>query len=234
MSTIRQIEANRRNAQKSTGPTSVTGKAASSMNALKTGINAKSLVLPYENLDDLQQLIEDYYQQHRPASPDSRSFVDDLIRCEWTLRRLDKAETQMWRYQNDDKYRDPEKFPLGKSLSCNPNSFSRLQYRVDATRRARMRALQALKQLQAESTPVLPVEPDPPALDPPSLPLSPQTTSPQIGFVLPLPSPIAPGTEKTAMSFPRTLPETRCQSCLSPLSPSPHFPVTIPVAASLA
>jgi hypothetical protein len=46
MSTIRQIEANRRNSEKSTGPTSVTGKAASSRNALKTGISAKSLVLP--------------------------------------------------------------------------------------------------------------------------------------------------------------------------------------------
>jgi hypothetical protein len=34
MSTLLQIETNRRNAQKSTGPTSVTGKAASSMNAL--------------------------------------------------------------------------------------------------------------------------------------------------------------------------------------------------------
>ena len=34
MSSLRQIEANRRNAQKSTGPTSVTGKASSSMNAL--------------------------------------------------------------------------------------------------------------------------------------------------------------------------------------------------------
>jgi hypothetical protein len=36
MSTLRQIEANRRNAQKSTGPTSVIGKAVSSMNNLKT------------------------------------------------------------------------------------------------------------------------------------------------------------------------------------------------------
>jgi hypothetical protein len=35
MASQRQIEANRRNAQKSTGPTSVTGKATSSMNALK-------------------------------------------------------------------------------------------------------------------------------------------------------------------------------------------------------
>jgi hypothetical protein len=195
--------------------------------------DAKSLALPYENRADLEQLIEDYYQQHRPASPDARSFVDDLIRCEWTLRRLDRAETQMWRYQNEDEYRDPEKFPLGKSLSLNPNSFSRLQYRVDATRRARMRALQALKQLQAESTPAPPVEPDPPALDPPSLPPSPQTTSPQIGFVPPL-APQLPGTDKTGMSFRRTLPETRCQSCLSPVSPSSPFPVTIPVAASLA
>ena len=35
MATQRQIEANRRNARKSTGPASVRGKAVSSMNALK-------------------------------------------------------------------------------------------------------------------------------------------------------------------------------------------------------
>src|SRR4029079_7131658 len=69
MSTLRQIEANRRNAQKSTGPTSVTGKAASSMNALKSGIHAKSLVLPSEKLADLEQLIDAYYQRHLPDSP---------------------------------------------------------------------------------------------------------------------------------------------------------------------
>ena len=68
MSTPRQIEANRRNAQKSTGPTSVTGKAVSSMNALKTGIHAESLLLPSENLADLDQLTADYYQHHQPAS----------------------------------------------------------------------------------------------------------------------------------------------------------------------
>src|ERR1019366_4248450 len=98
MSTLRQIEANRRNAQKSTGPTSVTGKATSSMNALKTGIHAKSLVLPTENLADLQQLIDEYYQSHRPASPEARLLLDDVIRCEWTLRRLGVAETQLFEY----------------------------------------------------------------------------------------------------------------------------------------
>ena len=87
MSTVRQIEANRRNSEKSTGPTSVTGKAVASMNALKTGIHAKSLVLPSEKLADLEQLIDEYYQRHRPASPEARLFVDELIYCEWTLRR---------------------------------------------------------------------------------------------------------------------------------------------------
>ena len=129
MSTIRQIEANRRNAQRSTGPTSVTGKAASSMNALKTGIHAKTLVLDSEKLADLEQLIEDYYHHHRPASPDACALVDDLVYCEWTLRRLRAAETQMWQHQNNDKFRDPEKYPLGKSATYNPNAFSKIQYR---------------------------------------------------------------------------------------------------------
>ena len=205
MSTLRQIEANRRNSEKSTGPTSVTGKAASSMNALKTGIHAKSLVLPSERVADLEQLIDEYYQRHRPTSLDARLFVDDLIRCEWTLRRLDAAETQMWQYQSDDKFRDPQKYPLGYAASCNPGTFSKLQYRLDATRRA----LQVLEKLESPPDPAPPVEP----ADPPSLTTSPQTTSPKIGFVSTTPA-AAPGTDKTDMNSRRSLPEIRCQSCL--------------------
>jgi hypothetical protein len=160
------------------------------MNSLRTGIHAKSLVLPYENRAELEQLIDEYYQSFHPASPAARSFVDDLIRCEWTLRRLDNAETQTWRYQNEDRLRDPEKFPLGKSATYNPNSFSKLQYRLDATRRARDRALLALEKLQAKTAaaPAPLLEP----AGPPSLIPSPQTTSPQIGFVPPTPSSAPP------------------------------------------
>ena len=210
MSTLHQIEANRRNSQKSTGPTSVTGKAVASMNALKTGIHAKSLVLPSEKLADLEQLIDEYYQRHRPASPEARLFVDDLIRCEWSLRRLATAESQMWQYQSDDKFRDPQKYPLGYAASCNPGTFTKLQYRVDTTRRARDRALLALEKLSAKAAaapaPAPVVEPPTQAIDPPTLNPSPQTTSPQIGFV-----PATPG--------------------VSP-SPGPNPPV--PVAASYA
>ena len=187
MSTLRQIEANRRNAQKSTGPTSVTGKAASSMNALKTGIHAKSLVLPTEDPAELEELIEDSYRSFHPTTPETRSLVDEFIYCEWSLRRLRAAETQSWQYQDHDAFRGPNKYPLGFCVSTHGNAFSKLQYRMDATRRARDRALQSLKQLQAEAAEA--AAPPPPAgpVDLPSPPPSFQITSPVIGFVPPTP-----------------------------------------------
>jgi hypothetical protein len=196
MSSQRQIEANRRNAQQSTGPTSVTGKAASSMNALKSGIHAKSLVLPSEKLADLDQLIDDYYNRHNPDSPEARLYLDEVIHCEWLLRRYRTAETQMWAYENESSFSIDRKHPLGKSAATGSNHFSKLQYRGDATRRAYHRALKALKELRSEyaALPAPVIEaPEPP--DPPSLEPSPQTTSLQIGFVPapPRPSPASFG-----------------------------------------
>ncbi len=119
MSSHRQIEANRRNAQKSTGPTSVTGKAASSMNALKTGIHAKSLVLPSENVAELEELIADCYRSLHPTTPEARCFVDEFIFCEWNLRRLRAAETQSWKHQDHTAFSGPQKYPLGYSATIH-------------------------------------------------------------------------------------------------------------------
>jgi hypothetical protein len=192
MSTQRQIEANRRNAQKSTGPTSVTGKAASSLNALKTGIHAKSLVLPTEDPAELDELVEDSYRSFNPTTPEARSLVDEFIYCEWNLRRLRAAETQSWQHQDHTAYSGPAKYPLGYSATQYANTFSRLQYRMDATRRARERALQSLKQLQADAEAAPTPQPAAGPVDLPSPPPSFQTTFPQIGFVPPTPLPAPP------------------------------------------
>ena len=196
MSSLRQIEANRRNAQKSTGPTSVTGKAASSMNALKTGIYAQSLVLPSENLADLEQLIDEWYQRHNPTTPEARSLVDDLIYGEWIKRRLRAAETQIWAYDHQETYRPDKKNPLGQTAVSRGKAFAQLQWRIECNRRASRQALQDLHQLQAaaqtEAVPRPEVEP----AGRPSLTPTPEATSPQIGFVpethLPDPPPPPP------------------------------------------
>jgi hypothetical protein len=193
MPSQRQIEANRRNAQKSTGPTSVTGKARSSMNALKTGIHAKSLVLPSENIAELEELVEDSYRSFNPSTPEARSLVDDFIFCEWNLRRLRAAETESWQHQDQQSFSGPQKYPLGYCATIHSGAFTRLQYRMDATRRARDRALQSLKQLRADAalTPVPSPEPAEPA-GPCLVTTTPQISSPLIGFVLPTPSATPP------------------------------------------
>jgi len=190
MSTLRQIEADRRNAQKSTGPTSVTGKAVSSMNALKTGIHAKSLVLPSEKLADIEQLIDEYYQSHNPTTPEARSIVDDLIYGEWLKRRLRAAETQIWAYDHQESYRPDPKYPLGQTAANRGKAFAQLQWRIECTRRATRQALQDLQQLQAQAAPM----PSPTAAPTttPTVTTTTQTTSPEIGFVLHTPPPNAP------------------------------------------
>jgi hypothetical protein len=187
MSTQPQIEANRRNSQKSTGPTSVTGKAVSSMNALKTGIHANRLVLPTEDQSELDRLTAEYYQHYQPASPKARVYLDEIIRCEWLLRRLSIAETELWQYSHQEAYRQENEFPLGQACIRDGRAFNQLQWRVDATRRALHRGFQALEQLQGAPLPppaIAPVvEPSPASPNPPPLIQSPQTTSSQIGFV---------------------------------------------------
>jgi len=57
MATAAQIAANRANAQHSTGPRTPEGKTASSMNALKHGADAASVVIPGEDPAQYDRLV---------------------------------------------------------------------------------------------------------------------------------------------------------------------------------
>ena len=68
MATQKQIEANRRNAQKSTGPVTELGKAIAKFNALKHGMTACTAVLPYEDADSYAELRERFVATYKPAN----------------------------------------------------------------------------------------------------------------------------------------------------------------------
>ena len=64
MTSLRQIEANRRNALKSTGPTTPEGKERSSCNAVRHGLTAETVIAVLESSEDYEAfeatVISDY------------------------------------------------------------------------------------------------------------------------------------------------------------------------------
>ena len=152
MATIQQIEANRLNAQKSTGPRSVEGKAVSCFNAIKTGIDAKSQIVRGEDPADLQTLTAEYRERWQPATPEQRLLVDTLIDCEWLLRRFRKAEAQLWqcKMQKAEIWKPDPRCLLGLGFDYGCEQFSRLQRRIDSTSRNYHRALKELQRLEPE------------------------------------------------------------------------------------
>jgi hypothetical protein len=201
MSSQAQLDANRLNSQKSTGPTSPEGKAVSSLNALKSGIDACSEIIKHEDAAALEALTAAFLLRFHPADANESSLVDTLVSAEWTQRRLRRIEAQLWAYQVEclDKNLTHAEWidasiqhnsPLGHSFCDALDPFTRIQRRIDATNRMYLRTLKALQELQTAAEPaeqpsqsVKPVsQPDTPVPEPASR-VSIQPLTPPIGFV---------------------------------------------------
>ena len=68
MASQKQIDANRINARKSTGPRSPEGKAASKRNRLTHGIRAEEHVLPGEDPAEFRRFVDDWADDWKPAT----------------------------------------------------------------------------------------------------------------------------------------------------------------------
>ena len=136
MASPSQIAANRKNAQKATGPRTIAGRAASSQNAIKTGIHAQSEIIRTESQDDYASLIAEYYARFHPAAPEERALVDDLIRAEWLGRRYMQAAAKLW--QKEDAFLE------------NSTHICRAQRCIASTQRNFAAALKQLLAIQAK------------------------------------------------------------------------------------
>lgn len=92
MTSPKKIESNRRNSQKSTGPRTHRGKAASRFNALQLGVFASSRLLPGENSADYNRAATDLLQDCRPTGAVQKIFADQIVGAFWRLRRIEHAE----------------------------------------------------------------------------------------------------------------------------------------------
>jgi hypothetical protein len=102
MTSEKQIQANRANAQKSTGPRSPNGKARSALNALQHGLTAVTPVLPDEDVSAFEELRQRLFAQFEPDTALEIELVEDLICLLWRLRRIPPMEAgilQVTRHQ---------------------------------------------------------------------------------------------------------------------------------------
>ena len=93
MASQKQIDANRRNAQKSTGPITEAGKAVAKYNALRQGMTAESAVLPYEDHLAYAMLREALLSHYAPANIAEELLVDVVANSYWRLLRARRVET---------------------------------------------------------------------------------------------------------------------------------------------
>ena len=93
MATTKQIAANRRNAQKSTGPKTGAGKKIVSRNAVKFGLLAKHvIVLPGEEAE-YARYAEGFREEQGPEGTLEDILVLKMIDSQWLLMRSRKVES---------------------------------------------------------------------------------------------------------------------------------------------
>ena len=87
-----KIDANKRNAAKSTGPRTPEGKDKVRFNAVTHGLTAATVVLPHEDEQAYQHRLEAWTRDLQPPDEPGRYLVERAVRISWQLDRADTAE----------------------------------------------------------------------------------------------------------------------------------------------
>lgn len=90
-----KIEANRKNALKSTGPKSTSGKARISKNALKHGLTGGHNILPGESFEEYKKLENDVFHELNPQTDAQKFRVAHIVQLYWQRIRYVRIETQI-------------------------------------------------------------------------------------------------------------------------------------------
>src|SRR3954470_15522019 len=99
MITFKQIEANRRNARHSTGPTTDQGKSRSRRNAVRHGLTAETVIGALEDAGDYKAFEAAVIADYDAQSAVERELVLRLVSLLWRIRRATTIETGMFDIQ---------------------------------------------------------------------------------------------------------------------------------------
>jgi hypothetical protein len=99
MTSLKQIEANRLNALKSTGPKTAAGKRRARCNALRHGLTAEIVIGHLESSADFKTFAANISADYAPVTATQRELVMRLASVLWRLRRANRIETGLFQIQ---------------------------------------------------------------------------------------------------------------------------------------
>jgi hypothetical protein len=99
MISFRQVEANRRNARKSTGPNTEEGKRRSRCNAVRHGLTAETVIGALEDAEDYKAFEATINADYDAQSAVERELVLRWASLLWRLRRATTIETGLFEIQ---------------------------------------------------------------------------------------------------------------------------------------
>ena len=208
MASQKQIDANRANALKSTGPKTPEGKAAVRLNALKHGLTAEDAVIEGEDEEAFKELLSSFLDDLQPSGPLETALVHQAVMAHWRLARCRGIETGFFELgvsNHQDTFEErqishsqPQK--LAFVFRWDPDPFvtlSRYEARIE---RAFYRALHELQRLQAARK-ANSVEQTQPAPETQPNPLPQEDLSPVGQALSPAPRPTAAPTPPSCRRF---------------------------------
>ncbi len=158
MTSTQQIAANRKNAQLSTGPTSDTGKATSSLNAVKTGLTGRTVLLPSDDIAAYEEHVAGTFAEWRPETDREKALVQLIADTDWRLLRIPTLESGIYalgRLDFADKFADQPEELRATLLDTYVFQHSRrdltnISLQESRLRRQREKDVAELKELQHE------------------------------------------------------------------------------------
>ena len=165
MASQAQIDANRRNAQSSTGPKTPEGKASVSRNALQHGLRSNIYKQPSVNSDVFDQLLADLIAEHRPQTVTEEAYVERMALCLHKLAFLESLQNEC--LFDHSRHLDVSE---DKALVIYWNQQERLERAFDRALSALHRLRKERRAAQPEATPEQPTVPSPEEAVPPPQP----------------------------------------------------------------
>ena len=161
MTSEKQIDANRSNALKSTGPKTPEGKAKVAQNAVKHGLLAEHILIRDENREDYEAFRDTLADNLQPEGAMESLLVERIITAAWRLRRTVRLERDVIHTPLDSEMRsrkqepelckgEPERTPSSVAADTIRNTdiygrISRYEVHLD---RSMYRALHELQRIQ--------------------------------------------------------------------------------------